>query len=132
MSPNTNDTTHARAIGVTVRHLGAQDADTVRRLAERDSARLPGGELLGAEVDGRLVAAISASTGEVIADPFQRTSEVLDVLRLRVAQLQVRRPGRARRLLFSLRGRRRSGAGVAPVPPGAGGHLITLAQRSGR
>ena len=44
--------------------------------------------MLGVEVEGRLLAAISIETGEVIADPFSRTSELRALLKLRAAQLE--------------------------------------------
>jgi hypothetical protein len=88
--------------GITIRRLGADDAAAVTRLAQRDTARAPSGELLGAELDGRLVAAISTTTGEAIADPFRRTAELVDVLRLRARQLNGR-PERRPRLLSLLR-----------------------------
>jgi hypothetical protein len=91
--------------GVTIRRLGADDAADVAQLAQLDSTRAPSGALLGADLNGSLVAAISIATGEVIADPFRRTAEIADVLRLRATQVDgpPRRP-----LVFSLlRPRRR-------------------------
>lgn len=131
---DTHDQTHDQyAGGVTIRRLGADDHRALRRLAQLDSTRPPGGPLLGAEVDGRLLAAISTKSGDLIADPFQRTSEIVEVLRVRAAQLGAGR-GRARRALRSLlrdRGVRRR-ASFAPSPPGAERRLSTLAQDSGR
>lgn len=73
---------------VTVRRLDpAADHAAVVRIAERDSADVPAGELIGAEVDGSLVAAISLSDHDVIADPFARTAGVRSLLELRAAQL---------------------------------------------
>jgi hypothetical protein len=73
---------------VTVRPLDpATDASALVRLAQRDSADVPGGELIGAEVDGSLVAAISIGDGRVIADPFARTEQIRSLLELRAAQL---------------------------------------------
>ena len=57
------------------------DAPAVRRLAERDSARVPRGRLLVAESGGELLAALSLDTGAAIADPFQPTAHVLEALR---------------------------------------------------
>ena len=54
---------------VTIRRLGAHDAAAVTRLAQLDTARAPSGELIGAELDGHLVAAISTATGEAISRP---------------------------------------------------------------
>ena len=73
---------------VTVRVLDpASDHEALVRVAERDSAEVPNGELIGAEVDGSLVAAISLSEHRVIADPFTRTEGVRSLLELRAAQL---------------------------------------------
>lgn len=73
---------------VTVRHLdSAADHNALARLAERDSADLLEGEIIGAELDGALVAAISLDDHHVIADPFTRTDTVRSLLELRAAQL---------------------------------------------
>jgi hypothetical protein len=112
---------------VTIRRLGGDDETEVSRLAERDSAHRPAGELLGAEVDGRLMAAISLAGGDVIADPFHPTREIVDVLRLRARQLDGR-PRRGPRLLAWLRGGE-GHASIAPAPPGSGGRLLTLTRR---
>jgi hypothetical protein len=93
--------------GITIRRLGADDTVAVARLAQRDTARIPSGELLGAALDGHLVAAISTASGEVIADPFRRTAEIVDVLRLRASQL-TRPPTRRPRLPALLRPARAS------------------------
>jgi hypothetical protein len=60
----------------------------LQSLAERDSAVVPGGTLLVAESSGRLLAAISLETRGVIADPFQRTSDAVELLRRRAMQLR--------------------------------------------
>jgi hypothetical protein len=73
--------------GVTIRALEANDSDALRVLAELDTARPPIGEVLGAERDGRLVAAISLSNGDVVADPFRPTAEIVTLLRVRARQL---------------------------------------------
>jgi hypothetical protein len=78
-----NQHTHPDAgrVELTIRPLGGRDATELRRLAQRDSAREPRGELLGAEMDGHLVAAVSTTTGEVVADPFRPTAEAVAELR---------------------------------------------------
>jgi hypothetical protein len=40
-----------------------------------------------AEVDGNIHAAISLSDGRAIADPFRHTAELVDLLKMRAAQL---------------------------------------------
>jgi hypothetical protein len=89
--------------GIKIRRLGADDDAAVTRLAQLDTARWPRGELIGAELDGHLVAAISTTTGEAIADPFRRTAEIVDVLRLRASQLNGRSPTPRPGLLSLLR-----------------------------
>jgi hypothetical protein len=101
----------ARPTGeISIRRLTDDDAEALDRVAGRDSAKRPSGELLGAETDGRLIAAISITTGEVVADPFTRTDAARSLLLLRAAQVresQVRDGhGRAHRVLRSLSPRR--------------------------
>jgi hypothetical protein len=77
--------------GVTIRRLGEADTVAIRELAGRDSIPVPGGELLGLEIEGRLLAIQPlAEGGAVIADPFARTGEVQALLELRAAQLRAR------------------------------------------
>jgi hypothetical protein len=97
-----SSTTKLAPAGMTIRRLDADDRADVTRVAQLDSARTPCGWLLGADLDGLLVAAISTTTGEVIADPFRRTAEIVDVLRLRARQLDGR-PRRRLGLLSRLR-----------------------------
>jgi hypothetical protein len=87
---------------LTIRHATASDVPALERLAVLDSRRMPSGELLVAEVDGRLVAALSIDTGAAIADPFERTAEIVELLRARVRR-QARPavlPGRLGRVLL--------------------------------
>jgi non-ribosomal peptide synthetase component F len=72
---------------VTIRFLADGDAHALRTLAERDSARAPSGHVLGAERSGRLLAAISTSSGQVVADPFHPTADLVRLLRLQARQL---------------------------------------------
>jgi hypothetical protein len=69
----------------------ARDADLValHDLAELDSAVPLAGPVLVAIVDGRPWAAIGVDDGRVIADPFRESGAAVELLRLRVAQLQV-------------------------------------------
>jgi hypothetical protein len=72
---------------VTIRLATPNDAPTLRRLAQLDSARTLRGHVLLAEANGVPVAAISLYTGLVTADPFQRTAAAVHLLRLRRYQL---------------------------------------------
>ena len=104
--------------------LGAADSRELERLAQRDTNVVPTGSVLGARLDGRLVAALSISDGHSIADPFVRTQELQELLAERAVQLL---GGRAS--LFGRRGRR-SRAALPSPPPGAGGKLLTRPQRA--
>ncbi len=108
---------------MTIRRMDVSEADidALAKLAELDTHTELEGPVLGAEVEGRLLAAISVADGAVIADPFSRTSELRALLNLRVAQLQDRtgeRRGRRSRVL----GRRtRPAVGGSPA-----GQIISL------
>jgi len=73
---------------VTLRLCCEQDARALRVLAERDSAQLPAGRMIAAQVGGELVAAISIETRRVIADPFRPTADAVELLRRRAAQIR--------------------------------------------
>lgn len=79
-------TTITTAPSVLIRAARGSDGPGLARLAALDSAPLPAGQLIVAEVDGALVAAVTASGGEAIADPFRRTSDVLALLKLHAAR----------------------------------------------
>jgi hypothetical protein len=115
------------ADGLVIRHLDGDDLAAAKRLAQLDSTPLPEGDLLGALVEGRLLAAISLTSGESIADPFSRTAELRALLELRAAQLRRRVDGhrRVRRDLPRLRPR----AALAGSPPGAERWLIAQRRR---
>jgi hypothetical protein len=97
---------------IEIRMLGLEDGAAVARLAQLDTADAPPSPLLGAIVEGRLVAAHSLATGESIADPFRPTAQIRSLLAERVGQVH---GGRRRGLLRRLRGRLR---GEIAVPPG--------------
>jgi hypothetical protein len=59
------------------------DELALRRLAALDSALPLRGPKLVAEVEGRPVAALDLDNGRVIADPFQRTADIVELLRFR-------------------------------------------------
>jgi hypothetical protein len=70
---------------ISLEPLGVADADELESLAQRDSRAVPTGALLGARLDGRLVAALSIGSGDWVADPFVRTQELLELLAGRAA-----------------------------------------------
>jgi hypothetical protein len=67
---------------LTIRHATAADLPALERLAALDSRRIPTGELFVAEAEGRLLAATSLDTGAVIADPFEYTASIVELLRV--------------------------------------------------
>jgi hypothetical protein len=85
---------------LTIKLSTEADRERLRALAELDSKRPPQGDVLLAEVNGRLLAAIGMD-GAVIADPFERTGAVVDVLRAQVGR-QPRHASRGRRWLNRL------------------------------
>ena len=95
---------------VLVRPAQSVDADDLRRLAALDSARPLTGDVLIAVQGGDIAAAMSLDTGAVIADPFQPTANLVDLLR--TAAHPAERSRRARRALHPPRGRRRLGGGA--------------------
>ncbi|MDX6588382.1 MAG: hypothetical protein QOI31_2855 [Solirubrobacterales bacterium] len=115
--------------GITIRRLGHGDEAAIERLIELDSGRRPEGELMGVEIDGRLLVASSVETGESIADPFSRTAELRALLEVRIAQMNGKK-GEHRSKRFGRR-RTHSRGALAGSPPGAGGKLLTLPVRLG-
>ncbi|MGH2955532.1 MAG: hypothetical protein ACRDL6_00860 [Solirubrobacterales bacterium] len=107
---------------VTIRRLSHDDHENLVRLAQLDSSPAPEGELLGAVVDGGLVAAVSLSSGRSVANPFVPSAGVRSMLVLRAKQLS---PKRSR--LFPRRRRARGSLGAQPA--GAGGRLLVLGRR---
>jgi hypothetical protein len=78
-----------RPLAITVRVASAADMLAIERLAQLDSAVAPRGPILVAEFGrGGVVAALSIDNGDVIADPFVPTAELVALLRLRARQLR--------------------------------------------
>jgi hypothetical protein len=65
---------------VTVRLATPADQGGLERLAEVDSRPLAPGPHLVAERDGRIDAALSLATRELVADPFRHTAELRELL----------------------------------------------------
>ena len=85
-------------MSITIKLSTEADRECIRRLAELDSRPVPYGDVLLAEVQGRLVAAMGMD-GSVVADPFERTAAVVKVLR---SQLEPRPSRLDHRLLTRL------------------------------
>ena len=73
---------------VTVRLADYSDAAALVRLADLDGARVPDGPVLMAEAGDRPVAALPLNGGRAIADPFHRTTALVEMLDLRARQLR--------------------------------------------
>ena len=85
-------------MNVTIRLAGPSDAAPLGDLRLLDSAPRPlAGEVLLAESEGALVAALSLDDGRVLADPFRRTADVVALLEVRAAQASRTRPSAASR-----------------------------------
>ncbi|MFZ0091072.1 MAG: hypothetical protein WAL63_16310 [Solirubrobacteraceae bacterium] len=82
-----------------VRFADPDEAGTLRRLAELDSAAELAGEILVATIDADVVAALSLQDGQVIANPFVLTSDAVDLLRRSATALTARRRRRWRSML---------------------------------
>jgi hypothetical protein len=79
--------------------LSSEHAEELRTVSERDSSDMPSGTVIGAHVDGRLVAARSVTDGGAVADPFVHTAEVQRLLAERVAQIRGTKTGGLRHAL---------------------------------
>ena len=71
---------------ITITHSTEADVPSVRRLAALDDRRPPHGPALLAYVDGELRAAVGLLDGQAVADPFHRTADIMDLLRLQARQ----------------------------------------------
>jgi hypothetical protein len=92
---------------ITIRDAVPADRGELQRLAELDSARLPGGPMVVGEIDGEVRAAYSVAERRAIANPFRRTAELVALVELHARQANRARKQRRRRT-------------VAPQPPGFG------------
>ena len=67
---------------ISIRAATHGDGPALSRLAALDSAPVPFGPVLLAEIDGEPRAALALNDDRVIADPFARTAEVVALLRV--------------------------------------------------
>ena len=67
---------------ITVRHYLPSDRRSLERLAALDDRRVPAQPVILAEVGGRVVAALSERSGEAVADPFEPTAHLVEMLRV--------------------------------------------------
>ena len=76
---------------IIIRRSTDEDRLAIVELAALDSRRAPQGEALLAFIGTELRAALPLDRGEAIADPFQHTAELVDLLRVRATQAPQRR-----------------------------------------
>ena len=65
---------------IRITHSVDADAAAIRRLALLDDRRPPHGPALLAYVGGELRVAVGILDGQVVADPFHRTADIVDML----------------------------------------------------
>ena len=71
---------------LTIRRATTEDDQALNALAIIDSSLPLSGDVLVAQLDGAVMAAISVTDGRAIADPFRRSADTVEVLRLRARQ----------------------------------------------
>jgi len=81
-------TTNTHRDAIVIRHAGDADARTLIDLAMLDDRAPLTGPALIAEVDGVARAALDLHDGSVAADPFARTAELVELLKLRARGTQ--------------------------------------------
>jgi len=87
--PSIDPAGYRRSPAVTIRWATAGDRRSLRTLAELDEAPVPPAPVLLAIVGDELRVAWSASTGDVISDPFRHCLDVAALVRERGRQLTV-------------------------------------------
>ena len=89
---------------ITIRRSTPQDTTTIERLAALVSRRAPSGDALLAFSGDELRAAMPIDDpGDPIADPFEHTAAIIDLLKIRAAHLQGQSAPRRRLNAFRLR-----------------------------
>ena len=98
----------ATAGDIVIRTADAGDILALMHLSELDSRDLPAGQMLVAEVNGRIRAALAVEAGITVADPFVSTDHLVALLQLRAQQVDSTFAG----------GRRRGVLGLLSMRPG--------------
>ena len=88
---------------VLVRPARSVDSDALTVLAALDSAAPLTGEVLLAVTGGEVAAAMSLDTGAVVANPFEPTAHLVDLLRTAAHPEPSRRPRSPRFTLRAVR-----------------------------
>jgi hypothetical protein len=73
---------------ITIRLATADDTLALRRLAQLDGTRLPEGELLVAEADGEIRAALRIADSAYVADPFFPSRALVGMLDTRAKAIR--------------------------------------------
>jgi len=71
-----------------IRQATLDDEGALRRLAELDGRRPLSGPVLIGEIDGSPAAAVSLADGQIAADPFQATAQLVPLLGIRFRALR--------------------------------------------
>jgi hypothetical protein len=79
-----------------IRRATSADEFAVRRLSALDSAFPPTGDVLLAEMDDELWAALSVDSGHAVADPFRPSGDLVELLRFRAERAGAEEPARGR------------------------------------
>jgi hypothetical protein len=87
-APARTETYVSTGEAIAIRRATEADRPALERLAALDSAPVPSGDVLIAEVGDEPRAAIEIASGDTIADPFRRTAHVVELVRLRAALIQ--------------------------------------------
>jgi len=74
-------------ISLVIRAAEDRDSEQIARIAQLDSATVPAGGLLVAELGGEIVAALPLGGGRAIADPFRRSADAVELLHQRARQV---------------------------------------------
>ena len=77
---------NSTASHISIRLASEADSPSIVRLAALDSAPVPSGPVLVADLDGEIVAAHSIARARSIADPFRPTADARELLELRARQ----------------------------------------------
>jgi hypothetical protein len=96
MSTTSNDTS------IIIRLATEADERALHRLAQLDGARLPDGDLLVAEADGEMRAALRITDRAYVADPFYPSRELVSLLDVRARRLRQERMSTAERVRMRL------------------------------
>jgi hypothetical protein len=75
-------------MNLTIRLASDDDTAALGRLAVLDSSSPPTGDVLLAEMNDELWAALAVETDSAVADPFRPSGELVDLLRFRAKGLR--------------------------------------------